>query len=627
MTTKISCFSILVCLLLSISLQLYPDSANIDVLIKDVPGLETFTNASAINVYTRVELNINPDFSFEKHVFHIKKILTYKGKKQYSDVKLAYNADFEKIKLGNCFAIDPEGHRITVPENQISDLTMQGSIMNPLINFRETIINFPRIEPGYFIVVEYTLYNNRKKPVNGIEHFRDSNPNMYKMFCIKCPARFRLNTHFNPKQLAFTRKELGSTSLFSWEARNTKIIKNENNTPIHLISGIPLAYSFYRDWQELARAKLSKIVNVRIDNPIKKLALQLTANAKTDPEKVLAVYEYLSTNFNYQMVIMSQLDFQPRPLTDIIKDKKGSMRDFSALFYALLKSAGIKQVYPALTLYGYQRFTEIQKKLAIDNFMERICVYWNNRLFHPGRSDIPFGFCLDEANVIIGNEKYEMIGFSSPNRFLEDITYHYEVTETSALVSARFILVDLRNQQFRGIFKDQPQVRRQIMFNRMLDEKSARLVEGPNFKNFDKIDEDLVMEFKLKYPDFLVQQDPYFYFKMFPPVQYVDVSLSERENDYQLFTRRFSREAFTINLDKKLKFVNPIESQRFEFPIGDRVAYFYLDSREHEGRIQLFREIYIPEGIINRENYPEFRAFILKIMNPVNNMIFLEKID
>ena len=114
------------------NVNLYPD--RIDDLIKNVPGSEKYKDASAIHVFTGIEIEVKEDYSYAEHVFSIRKILNYKCKKEYSDVTLSYNADYEKIEPGKCFSIDPSGKRIPIPENQINDLNSSTSIVHPLIN-------------------------------------------------------------------------------------------------------------------------------------------------------------------------------------------------------------------------------------------------------------------------------------------------------------------------------------------------------------------------------------------------------------------------------------------------------------------------------------------------------------
>lgn len=609
--------------LISLTLTLYPD--RIDDLIKNVPGSEKYKDASAIDVFTGIEIEVKEDYSYTGHVFSIRKILNYKGKKEYSDVTLSYNADYEKIEPGKCFSIDPSGKRIPIPENQINDLNSSTSIVHPLINFRETIINFPQIEPGYYIVLEYTVINNRKKPVTGVEQFRGSNPFMHKRVSIRFPKKFKLNTYFDKDKLIFFKEKKGKFQIYTWEIKNVPLIKDESHSPFYLISGIPVVYSFYKNWQELAKEKLSKIIDIQVDDPVKELAKTITAECGNDNEKVLAIYKYFADNFNYQYSYLGQRDAGPRPLTEIVKDKKGSQIDLVALFVAMVKSVGVKKVYPALTLSYPNRFAEAQEKIAVNEFLGRLCVFWDNRLFAIGLSRMPYGFCNYDLNIILGNKKFEFLRFSHKNRFSEKHFYTYNITGNSAEVSIKSVFADIKNRNYRSRYLDQPQARRKIWFNQALGVKSAILIDGPNFLNFDKIEEDLELEYKLQYKHFLTDQAPYFYFKLFGPRLRLDVSLKNRENDLQVFQKIFSKEEFIINLDRKSTFINPIKDKTFEFPMGNTKAYFRMNSQKKGEQIVVNREIYIPEAIVEKESYLEFKKFILKIRDPINNMIFLKE--
>jgi hypothetical protein len=607
---------------LTINVNLYAD--RIDELIKNVPGVETYKDASAIHVFTEVEMEVRDDYSYTQHVFSLRKILNYKGKKEYSDVTLSYNADYEKIEPGKCFSIDPSGKRIPIPENQINDLNSSTSIMHPLINFRETIINFPQIEPGYFIVLDYTVINNRRKPITGVEHFRGSNPHMHKTFSLRFPKKFKLNTYFDKDKLMFLKKKKGKFKIYTWEIKNTTLIKEESHSPFYLISGIPVVYSFYKDWQELAKEKLSKLIDLQVEDSIKELAKTITAKCKNDNEKMLEMYKYFANHFNYQYSYLGQTDEGPRVLTEIVKDKKGSQIDLVALFMAMVKSVGVKNVYPALTLSYPNRFAKVQEKMAVNEFLGRLCLFWDNRLFTIGLSQMPYGFCNYDLNIIIGNKKFEFLRFHHKNRFNEKHLYTYDITGHSAIVSIKSVFADMKNRMYRSQYLDQPQARRKIWFNQSLGVTSAALIEGPNFLNFDKIEEDLKLEYKLQYKHFLTDQAPYVYFKLFGPRFQLDVSLKSRENDLQVFQKIFSKEEFIINLDRKRTFINPIKDMTFEFPMGETKAYFRLNSQKKGEQIVVNREIYIPEAIVEKESYQAFKKFILKIQNPMNNMIFLQ---
>ncbi len=614
-------------LLIAFAFNLFAD--RIDDIIRDVPG--EYLDASALNVLTEIKITVEDDFSFQKHVFYVKKMLNYKGKKRYSDVKINYNADFEEVELGHCFTIDTEGNRIEIPENQIYDMNDTESILSPdYINFREKIINIPQIEPGYFVVVDYTITNKRCEPVNGVEHLKETNPYLNKIFTIKFPQKFKLNYHYDKDAVSFTKKKEGKFDVYSWNVKNTAIYKEENNSPSLLISGTPIVFSFYKDWHELAVEKLSKLKDIETDVSITKLAKTITENSVNDESKVLTIYKYMAENFNEKKSFTSEIDFIPEPLTEVFEKKFGSEKELTALFIALLKSAGIKDVYPAVILTKNNRFSEIQEKYAVDNFMDRICVFWNNDLFCPGNSYMPFAFTGNyEANILVGNDKYELVKYEIQNSASEEYSYHYLIVDNSAKVEVEAQFSNSINQQKRQMFLNMPDVQRKIWFNQFLGEKSAKLLDGPNFLNFDEIDENLKMTYTLEYSDFMVDQKPYKYFKLLSSNFSLDVALDERDNNYQISDKIFIRKNFIIdirdisNKSDKMEFLNNTKSIK-EFVINDLTAYFKIESKIENGKIIVNKEIYIPECIISNKKYPEFKQFILSIQNPINNMIFLK---
>ncbi len=616
-------------LLIALAFNLFAD--RIDDIIRDVPGIEEYPDASALNVLTEIDITVNEDFSSQKHVFYVKKMLNYKGLKRYSDVKINYNADFEEITLGHCFTIDTEGNRLEIPENQIYDMNDTESIMSPdYINNREKIINFPQIQPGYFVVVDYTITNNRGEPVSGVEHLKETNPYLNKTFTIKFPQEFQLNYYYDENIVQFTKEKKDAFNHYSWSVENTEIYKEETQSPSLLIAGIPIVYSFYKDWQQLAQEKLSKIKKIKIDDSITELAKTITETGMDDRAKVLAVYKYMAENFNEKKSYTSQIDFTPEPLSEVIEKKFGSEKELTALFIALTKSAGIKDIYPAVTLSKNDRFSKIQDKYAVNNFLDRICVYWEGDIYCPGDSYIPFAYSKrNEVNILVGNDNFELMKYKTKNKVNQEITYNYLVNNNSATIEIKTEYSGNMNMQKRQQFLNTPAVQRKIWFNQSLGEKSAILTSGPNFLNFDKIEEDLIMTYTLEYNDFLVDQNPFKYFKLLSANFPLDVSLTKRDNDYQISEKIFIKENFVIDISnladgsEMMELLNNINSIK-EFKVNGNTAYFKMISKIEDAKIIVNREIFIPECIVPNNKYPEFKQFILSIKNPINNMVFLK---
>ena len=338
----------------------------------------------------------------------------------------------------------------------------------------------------------------------------------------------------------------------------------------------------------------------------------------------------MAENFNEKKSYTSEIDFTPEPLNDVFKKKFGSEKELVTLFIALLKIVEIEDVYPAVILSPNNRFSKVQEKYAVTDFMEKICVYWHGDLYSPGNSYMPFTFAaINEANVLVGNNKYELVKYATENSPNKEFLYDYFIDNNSAKVEVKAHYSGSMNLQKRQMFLNMPDVQRKIWFNQLLGEKSAKLLDGPNFLNFDKIDENLKMTYTLEYSDFLVDQKPYKYFKLLSSNFSLDVSLDERDNNYQISEKISIKDNFVIDISHLSKDSDKIELLNAtnyikEFIINDKTAYFKMEAKIDGDKIVVDRVISIPECIVPNNKYPEFKQFILSIKNPINNMIFLK---
>lgn len=616
---------ILVIALLAFCLNIFAD--RIDEIISTIPAdMSKFADASAINILTEIDLTIEENFTYQYHVFYVKKILNYKGKKRYSDVKIKYSGDYETIELGHCLTIDAEGNRIEIPENQIYDMNDTKSIQSPdYINFREKIINFPHIEPGNYIILDYTITNTRQEPVSGVEHLRESNPYLQKTFTISFPKKMKLNTNYDEILVEYSQHKKGKNKIYQFNVKDAEIYKEENNSPSLLLAGTPIVYSCYKNWQQLAEQKLSKLRNIPLPVDIAETVQTLTETSDTDEDKILAVYKYFAENFSVKASYPSAQNFTPEPLLEVWQKKFGSERELTALFISALNFIGINDVYPAVILSPETRFGDIQTNYAVVDFIDYICVYHKGELYVPGNRYMPFGYAgINEANILVGNDDFDLIKYELAKNPQKTTFYNYKINDNNAVTEIEEIYADSWNFQMRNSYLDWPDAQRKIWFTRQLGEKSATIMADPIFHNYENLEEDLKVTYTLQYENFVVDQQPYKYFKLISPKIRLDVALDARENDYQVEKEIFEKQQFEIYLDdQQIELLNKI-NEITEFECDNKKAYFRISSKIKGNQILIEKEIFIPEFIVPVERYQEFKQFVLKIKNPINNMVFVK---
>lgn len=94
----------------------------------------------------------------------------------------------------------------------------------------------------------------------------------------------------------------------------------------------------------------SQLVNYNMDSKVVKTAQEITQNAKTDLDKVAAVYKYIVANIKYDTEKANTVKSGYLPNVDEILDSsKGICFDYSALMASMLRSLGI----PTKLVTGY----------------------------------------------------------------------------------------------------------------------------------------------------------------------------------------------------------------------------------------------------------------------------------
>ncbi|MBN2790706.1 MAG: DUF3857 and transglutaminase domain-containing protein [Candidatus Delongbacteria bacterium] len=600
-------------------------SYDIDKLISQYDNDKVYEDATTVNIFTDVNFDVEEDYSFTKHVFFLKKIVNYSGKKRYSDVTVEYDPDYESVELLTKVTIDPEGIKHEVPENQIYDLNTRDAVSSPeYINDRKKVINFPAIEPGYYLALEYKITNTRKMPVNQIVHFQESNPYIIKKLTLIYPEKLDLNI-WNHEDISLDKIIENGKNILSWSINNSPLIKEEPSSPDYLISGKPLVFSFYKDWNEYSLMNLKKINEVVITDKVKELSADIIGDIKEEDEKITAVYKYLAGNYEKKNSFITQMDFTPDPMDKIIQQKYGSVRDITALFIALLRSQGIENVYPVLKLNrSYKEFPEL-KKMALDWFIDELEAYHEGTLVSPGNSDGVYGFTGNYENTLISPDKKELIiDYNYPETITRSRVFNYKLIDQNIELETLWSLKAADDQNNRW-YKRFPEEQRKMYFAQYsLNDKAAEITSGPDFKNIDDLDKPMEISFNILYRDRIVDQGDYTYFKIMDPGLGIDVSLKDRVNDYIVKSKIYYKDTISIRTDTESRIIN-MDNFRKEFECGGSKAFVQLEIIYGSNNINLVRTIYIPEMTVKPEKYNEFRNFILEFKKPIYSMIFLEK--
>ena len=594
-------------------------------LIKNTAGSDKYPDASAINVYTKVNINVNTDGSSTKHVYYIKKILTYKGKNRYSDVKLTYNANIEKIELGECFSVR-NGEKIAIPKEAIHDNESYMMMYSPeYINERQKVVNFPAIEPNDFIIVDYTITLKPKDYFSGIEQMQEANPYLQKEFTITTAKDFTLIYDFKKDKIKFEKTEKDNKITYKWSVKNVPLIKDEKNKPSFSIIGRPIFYSTKKNWEAAANIYFKQFNATNYDTKEIAALVKEYANSKmSDETKLSQIYAYIQDNFEFKYAY-NEDGFTPQASSKVLNQKFGSSKELTALFIAMAKAANIK-VQKTLVI-GNTDLTA-SKKISCSDFSAGIFAYYHGKLISFRTQYLPFGTTwFEKAYLILADNPKEIIDYKSNTKKLISKIVNIKLnSDYTANAQFQKTLKGTEDFSLRRSFKNETEKKRKIWFTSDISDKSISLIGDPVFKNLNNYTQNLQIIFNAKINNYYKEQGNYIYFKL-PEPEKVSVSLTgnKRATPYQTRGTYSVTEKYIYENIPSGTIIKPKTEIYNSYKDDKTEMYFKITSKRREDKIIITREIFIPSTIISVEDYPRFYKFISEIQKPLNNMVFLKE--
>ena len=586
-----------------------------------------YSDASALNVYTKVDITLNADGSFSKHYYYIKKILTYKGKTKYSDVKITYNKNFETIKLGECFSVR-DNEKIPLPKEATHDNATYMTMYSPeYINQWQTVVNLPAIEPGDYVVMDYTIESKPRTYFSGIEHFQEENPYLHKEMHISVPEEQSLYYHFNESKIKFSKQTEKGKTTYSWTADNVPLIKDEKNKPSYLIIGQPVLYATVESWNDAIPLlfKQFKSVNYSSDK-LKELLPDLTNSKANNETKLHLIYNYIHDNFAFKYAMNSD-KYVPQPIDQVLKQRYGSSHELVALFIAMAKNAGIQNVKPVFVVS--QTKVKAAKTFPCRNFISGIYAYYNGQLISFSQKDMPFGFAwFEDAYLFTDDTPVKMIEYKFNTRDL--VNKSVTITLNKDFTADGTFMKELRGQndyRIRSEFKDETEKNRKIWFSQSISDNSITITGDPEFVNIQNYEANLKIKFTAHIDNFYTIQDSYLYLQL-PETENINLKMTgkDRETPYQIYNTISVTENYVFeNIPEGYKLIKPEKPISKTFKSGNDEMSFTVSAIMENNQLVVYRKIYIPSIIVSKADYIEFYKFISTIQKPLNTVIFLKK--
>lgn len=220
-------------------------------------------------------------------------------------------------------------------------------------------------------------------------YFASYIPIMDCEYTVTCPSSVRLNYKvFNNDsgRVVFNKEERGGVTTYHWQINKSKDYDHEEGAPgyAYYAPHVLLTVSDYDKDGKVEKvipdlkgmcewySTFVKDINKGDDSALTATVKSVIKNAKSDEEKIRAVYYWVQENINYIAFEDGMNGFIPREAKDICQRRYGDCKDMSSILVRMLRLAGINAYH---TWIGSRRLPYKYSEIAsanIDNHM--ICV-------------------------------------------------------------------------------------------------------------------------------------------------------------------------------------------------------------------------------------------------------------
>ena len=319
-----------------------------------------------------------------------KKILTYAGKKNNSELKLKFNPSWEQVSVKYAKVTQKDGKVFSIGKDEINLMDQSWSGSAPRYPAGKILVlSLPGVEVG--ATIEYQIVRKFKDRLffELLDYMQGFDPILNKNVKLITPKKFKISVSNLPPKggSEFIYKD-NRKGLYNWSAKDVQALKLERDLP-PLWSFIPSLAVTSSNWQDYANTLNSAFKKAATaQKNVKKQIKKLITNKMSDREKVIAIRDFVAKNIKQVGPGLGSL-----PLSSITNadktmiDSYGNSVDRAILTYAMLKSIDLKPEFILTSkipmINGLDRFetfpqTSIFKTVLVKLMLGKQVIYLND---------------------------------------------------------------------------------------------------------------------------------------------------------------------------------------------------------------------------------------------------------
>ena len=347
---------------------------------------EKYPNADTVTVYDCDYVTYQADGIADYANSSCIKVLTEAGRKSMRRRSFKFNAKYGSYTILRAAIVKPDGRIVEIDPKKNSSIAIStGEMSSNIYSADDKVLTlvFPQLEVGDAVLID-KKYKGVKTPFPGMFAgcmvLQDDSPVLFAEVIIDAPEKLPLRSILLKSAVGNTVKSHGEKRengriIYRWTAEDVPQIIPEPDMPPFSSVAQRLLVSTAKDWQEISRwyYDLCRPRLDAVDDAMKAEVKKIVAGLKTDREKAMALFQFVSQKIRYTGVDGEDRapGFEPHDVKATFHQRHGVCRDKAGLLVAMLKLAGLK-AYPVL--FNVSR-SPIDDEVPVDRFNHAI-VAW-----------------------------------------------------------------------------------------------------------------------------------------------------------------------------------------------------------------------------------------------------------
>ncbi len=333
-----------------------------------------------------------------------------------------YQADTQRVQL--------KGARVYRADGSVDEAVESGEAAanDPSISMytsaRTYYVQFPRLEPGDVVELRYriddiTPRNEFADYYGDVVFMQSDEPVKNAHYVLIAPKGRKLNIDAKVPGLSKKVETTADSKIYEFQAKNVPPIMPEAGMPpwSEVLGFVHV--STYSSWDELGKWYWGLVQEqLDLDEDTRKKLKEITKDAKTELEKVKAVYGWVTKNTRYVALEFGIYGYKPRRCVQTVNRGWGDCKDKATVIVTFLRELGIDANLVVLRTGMRGDFRSTLPSLApFDHaiaYVPSLDLYLDGTAEHTGIGELPV---MDQASLglLILDGKAKLVRLPSPD--------------------------------------------------------------------------------------------------------------------------------------------------------------------------------------------------------------------